>query len=336
MDKKSDKLILGLTKSEPSTKNETHRLQELLNLPQVKFNTYSAAQGEDLTEWFNDIEMKAQVLGLKEEDILKRIPTLISGTALKWYLTMRSKLTTATLKEFKGRMMEDLNEPDYLSNIANKLITKKQTATQDVTSYIYDIRDLCNRMNSKMEPHLIITFILNGIDPELKPWIGAYDTSSLDDFIVKARLAERSYKAHLEVRQKNHYDTELQTARLEQLIRRLENVEMNPRRERPRHRDQYLRNYQPQMRRESRYGYRDEPRRRQDPICWECNQPGHLRNNCPLNRQQTAVRNGTPEQQTRDLVKNSQGLQRTSMLATVDNESQSSMASEEHIEIYFN
>ena len=161
---------------------------------------------EDLVDWFEQYEYLSESVGWNAEERLAKLPLHLNGTARLWYTSIRPKLGTERYNSYdkiKHEMLKVLLKPDYRSEYHKRMTTQKQDKDQTPSSFVIKMERLCRRVDRNMTESTILSFIREGLDDRLKPWISSQDPKTIDELLEALQSAERSARESREVNDLN-------------------------------------------------------------------------------------------------------------------------------------
>ena len=129
--------------------------------------------------------------------MFKIIPNYLQGTAKKWHKFIYGPFTPDESKpknyqELKTSMIKDLCPADYRSVLSQQLNNAFQKPGQTTISFIYEIQELCLRIDDGISEMFILSIIKEKLLPQIKYAISLQNPQNLQQLIESARLAERS------------------------------------------------------------------------------------------------------------------------------------------------
>jgi len=157
---------------------------------------------EDLIDWFEQYEYLSESLGWKAEERLAKLPLHLNGTARLRYTSIRPKLNTDrynSYEKIKHGMLKVLLKPDYRSEYHKRITSQKQDRDQTPSSFVIKMERLCRRVDRNMTESTILSFIREGLDDRLKPWISAHDPKTIEELLEALQSAERSARESREM-----------------------------------------------------------------------------------------------------------------------------------------
>ena len=170
-----------------------------VNMPNIPITipTFSADIDENIIDWFENFEFAAQTLNWSEAEKFQRLPTYLQNTARRWYtMNLNPNIPEAdrprdyvTLKSY---MIRDLCPADYRSYLSQQLNNSAQQPGQSSTSFIYEIQELCLRIDESTPEIFILSIIKEKLLPQIKYGIALQNPQSIQELVAAARLAERA------------------------------------------------------------------------------------------------------------------------------------------------
>ena len=79
------------------------------------------------------------------------------------------------------------------------MTSQKQDRDQTPSSFVIKMERLCRRVDRNMTESTILSFIREGLDDRLKPWISAHDPKTIDELLEALQSAERSARESREM-----------------------------------------------------------------------------------------------------------------------------------------
>ena len=151
---------------------------------------------EDLIDWIDQYENLATDLNWKDSERVCKLPLYLDGTAKLWYNNwIRPRLNQGGYKTFsdiRKKMITVLLKPDYCSEYHRRMTTRKQGKDQSPTTFVIQMQALCKRVDRNMTESTILSFIREGLDSRLKPWISAQNPRTIEELLDALKFADRS------------------------------------------------------------------------------------------------------------------------------------------------
>ena len=124
------------------------------NLP-VNIPPFSGEDDENIVDWFENFEVVARTYGWTMDQMFRAVPTYLLGTARRWFNFVTGNYTPevkrpASYVGLKESMIRDLCPSDYRSYLSQQLNSASQRPGQSTTSFIYEIQELCLRIDESI------------------------------------------------------------------------------------------------------------------------------------------------------------------------------------------
>src|SRR5207249_10568455 len=102
--------------SEPEVPRKEQR-RKLVALPSelAKMPKFSGMAGESRTKLIEELETAADFYGLEREDLIRALPTIFTGPALRWIKFLQPYLST--WQQFKRAFYDKFRTQDYMEEL---------------------------------------------------------------------------------------------------------------------------------------------------------------------------------------------------------------------------
>ncbi|KAK3931695.1 Transposon Tf2-11 polyprotein [Frankliniella fusca] len=148
----------------------------------------SYTPGDDIYAFLLDVEEAMDVNEVSEDEVLRGMSGLLTGSAKVWYRAKKKKFASfkAFKKEFKAAFDSEANDDD----IQDKIDRLKQTS--DETYIVYEARceELFDRLSKPLDEETRIKKILKGLDYYYRSNIRRLQIESLRDLRNQCKLLE--------------------------------------------------------------------------------------------------------------------------------------------------
>lgn len=273
-------------------------------------SNFKGMANEDADRWMKRFQSYAEYCNMDDQKKVRIFRLLVEGSAEVW-LNGLADAVKQNWGQLRGAFMEKYVDGDNLTWLKEQgLLARIQGPQEAVEVYITDVRQKCNQLQKgEAETKSII---LRGLLPEIKAFVIGQQPQTLDDLEEKAKLAESIEnvkprpsldKVNMlqETYGKNLGELTRSLAALQDIVRQqsrdLQFVKNNirsqsfTRRSAPQQ-PSFGGNFKPFCQRCKQFGHQADNcvRRPQagDTVCYNCNQRGHLKRQCPrLRRNQT-------------------------------------------------
>ena len=148
---------------------------------------FRGSDDQDVIAWLTDIEELFDAAKQKPEERLTIIPTYLTGHAKQWY---RARQTQESWVDFKQNLTAAFTSSDHKLRTSSKLYNRRQTPTEPLQAYYYDIMLLCNRLRHDMPPEDRLLHLFRGVKPSLAPTILLLDPKTCPEFLAHGKRAE--------------------------------------------------------------------------------------------------------------------------------------------------
>ena len=288
-------------------------LQQRVSHPEVaslRPSNFKGLASEDADRWMGRFQSYAEYCNMDDQKKVRIFRLLVEGSAEVWLNGLEDavKQNWGQLKEAFMEKYVNANNLTWLKE--QGLLARVQDQKEAVEVYITDVRQKCNQLQKgEAETKSII---LRGLLPEIKAFVIGQQPQTLDDLEAKAKLAEsienmkpkpNQDKVNMlqETYGKNFgeltkslsalQDTVQQQSRDLQFVKNNIKSQGFTRRSNPQQ-PSFGRNFKPFCQRCKQYGHQTDNcvRRPQagDTVCYNCNQRGHLKRQCPRLRRNQA------------------------------------------------
>lgn len=285
-----DQIVNQLAESIESQAVNQIPVNPYTGLPQFILRPYTAdTKQEDIVDWFELYENLASDLSWNDRQRLSKLPLYLDGTAKLWYNDrIRPCLDQEgfqTYNDVKKKMINTLIRPNYRSEYHRRMTTQKQGKDQCPITFAIQMQALCRRVDRNMTESTILSFIREGIDCRLKPWINNKKVRTVDELLEVLKeadtWAEESEAIYREIYMKNSRGNENVNEKMLTVISNLErtvaslNARINGMSRNAYGQRNYTNNNNQQM------PARQPPTMQQTIICYRCQESGHKSNVCP-------------------------------------------------------
>lgn len=150
---------------------------------------FDGTDDNDVEEWLSQYERVSAHNRWDDRMKLNDVEFHLDHLAKKWF--HNNAATMATWAEFKNRIVEVFGRPAVRKLLAEqRLRTRAQRPGETFTSYIEDVVDLCNRVDSAMAEAEKIKHLMKGIDDDAFQMLLAKDLRTVADIITHCRSYE--------------------------------------------------------------------------------------------------------------------------------------------------
>lgn len=215
------------------------------------------ASGE-VSEWFTRYEICCKANGWNDEQKALKLPTLLEGEALALWLELAEE-EQKDYKTAKEKLVLKMKPPGFIS--LNEFHQRKMRLGESLSLFVHDLKKLLIQampnLDSSAVEQLLLHQFLAGLPPTVSRQLRSTgETKTLEEAIERARLllviTDQEQTAAVQVQRAEVQQLQDKITALTQQVAALTTRPQRPRMVR----------------------------------CFECNQVGHLRRNCPNNRQQ--------------------------------------------------
>lgn len=148
--------------------------------PQTPFQLRRGCKEESLSKWnltfsgetcvrefFFRVEEERDSRGACSEYIVRRFHELLSGSALKYFRSIRTPGISYT--QLKAAFFRTFDVVDYDFKVERELRGLKQGATQSVRDFVIDARDLNSKLSSPLDEETLFNIVRYGMHPRYYP-----------------------------------------------------------------------------------------------------------------------------------------------------------------------
>jgi hypothetical protein len=154
-----------------------------------------ASDSETAFSYLENFETIAESCGWSDDHKLLIVGTCLKDTALSWFKLWKiDNPQGRTWTTFKTALLREFRSPDYLETTEFKLRMRCQGKTEQVQTYIYDVLHLCNKVNATMPEISKIKHLMQGLQPELKEALTLQNPVTLQEFMKRLHLVQKSMR----------------------------------------------------------------------------------------------------------------------------------------------
>ena len=166
--------------------------------PKIQVEPYDGNPvGPGPHEFLKKAEQLRTGKGIPEDIFLNNwIPSLLTGSALKWYL--QSPVITSW-DEFKSRLIAKYQMPNHDDVIFERLYARKQLEGEKVSTYVGDMNSLIQRLTRNMPEEEQVRLVYMNMAPALQLLMCTKSYTSLIELVadackVETRLAQTAVR----------------------------------------------------------------------------------------------------------------------------------------------
>ncbi|XP_063236337.1 uncharacterized protein LOC134538775 [Bacillus rossius redtenbacheri] len=177
---------------------------------------------EEVEEFLKQFRRAAKVNGWNEQKCLSYLPTFLRGPALKWYDSCESTLENlTTFEELANKLRDAFVRVGHIEDLELRLQARVQAVDEPFESFVYDILNLCNRLDAKMNEASKVRYVLRGLRPDIVEKVMLFPNNTVEQLLGNLRNIEAGlYYA------KNHERTQWVNSKQEQVpIRNLKEIQ---------------------------------------------------------------------------------------------------------------
>lgn len=224
-----------------------------------RLDPYDGSPLSDVNTFVRDFEDLADSYGWNDQDKLKRAPLYLTAAAKDWY-HVNVKGTTITWSSFVEKLKEYFLPTRFDTYLREELRNRFQKPGEPVANYILAKLTLCQKLDSGMTDEKKIEHLYPGLNDSLRMALYPFNPKTVKEFLEQAKRIEVGMTRSPQCStgdSRNSHD-------LAEMVRKAVA-------------DAMLRN----RTRADRGVFAVNDRRQRPPICWNCNVPGHIANDCP-------------------------------------------------------
>lgn len=136
---------------------------------------------ECVREFFILVDENKEARDIPGSYIVRRFHELLSGSALKYFRSIRRESLTYT--DLKKSFFRTFGLSNYDFLIERELRNKKQTLDESVQQFVIDVRDLNNKLTCPIPELALLDVIKYNLHPRYSPCLSTNLISNLDDLV---------------------------------------------------------------------------------------------------------------------------------------------------------
>lgn len=142
-------------------------------------------------EFFVSIEENIDAWNVSHNYVVRRFHELLSGTALKYFRSIRSP--ALTFDDIKFNFFQTFGTFDFDFITERELRNRKQSATQNISDYLIEIRDLNNKLSFPIPEEKLVDIVKYNLHTRYSPCLSTNRITDLDCLLEICRNFENFY-----------------------------------------------------------------------------------------------------------------------------------------------
>ena len=151
---------------------------------------FSGDKSTSIEEFLSEIERRAHLSQMSDDELLLAIPEALTGIATLWYKSMGKywfcwgDFCQAARKHFGAGQ-------DFQQSLEAEIVSRTQGPDEPAHSYIFSQLALAEKLNPPMDMTKKLRILYKNLKPEMKSFIWKTNFTNEEDFITHALNAER-------------------------------------------------------------------------------------------------------------------------------------------------
>lgn len=162
--------------SSSSSSEEDKRRRHRQSNPVVKWSCRFSGKGDRLHEFLEEVEEKADMHDVSNEELLRGIGSLLEGAAKTWH---RNNSDISSWSQYKRRMREAFCPSDLDDVVYEKIESLRQTDEETFAVYEARAEELFHRLTRRLEESEKLRILMKGLHYFYRSRIRSRDMTSL-------------------------------------------------------------------------------------------------------------------------------------------------------------
>ena len=148
-----------------------------------------------MVEWLTYYEATTRSMGWTDDQKFMALPGYLVGSARRWYNFINkydSDQKPRNFTELRTRMVKDLCAADFRQYLSQQLHNARQKPGQSTANFIYEMQELCEKIDSNMPESTILMLIRERLLPQIQHDITFQNPRTLVALLDAAKTSERA------------------------------------------------------------------------------------------------------------------------------------------------
>lgn len=152
---------------------------------------FTGTDNVDVEDWIKHYERISTHNRWDPTIMLANLPCCFRGTALTWFETNESTLTS--WDDCKAKLLEEFGNPvAHQLRAKSELASRAQTSTEPYVAYIHDVLALCRKVDASMNEQDKVGHVLKGIADDAFHLLICKDCTTVDAILKECRRFEHA------------------------------------------------------------------------------------------------------------------------------------------------
>lgn len=174
------------------TTTTTPELNTPSYIPGIHFNTFSAANHEDLEDFFLSFEHSAAVQNWSDSRRREIFPLSLRGPPMHYYKANEDKLKTLSWEDLKQKFLLNFGPHRGPRSHANRYLQRKQGESELLSHYLYEKKHLADIYNSTLPFKDFLETAIRGMNSYFLEEFAKLSITSFQDLMDKATTHENA------------------------------------------------------------------------------------------------------------------------------------------------
>ena len=162
----------------------------MANLPLISAGNFSGLQSENPNEFIDRYLLASTANHWTNDNILNLFPAHLTGTALSWYQNYKHRVQNPVWNDLKSEFLKAFTPIALADNLNSIMERKIQGMNEPSLNYLIEVITTCRRCKPDIPDTEIISFVLQGLKPDICRYINTLQNSTLEELEQNLRKAE--------------------------------------------------------------------------------------------------------------------------------------------------
>ena len=176
--------------AKPPTPEPDYLVPIMANLPLISAGNFSGLQSENPNEFIDKYLLAATANHWSNEHTLNLFPVHLTGIALSWYQNYKNRVQNLVWNDLKNEFLKAFTPIALADNLNSIMERKIQGVNEPSLNYLIEVITTCRRCKPNIPETEIISFVLQGLKPEICRYINTLQNTTLEELEENLRKAE--------------------------------------------------------------------------------------------------------------------------------------------------
>lgn len=160
------------------------------NLPLISAGNFSGLQTENPNEFIDRYLLASTANRWTPENELSLFPAHLTGTALAWFQNYKIRVPNFQWNDLKADFIKAFTPVALADNLNSIMERKIQGENETALNFLIDVITTCRRCKPNIPDTEIISFVLQGLKPQICRYVNTLKNNSLEELEENLRKAE--------------------------------------------------------------------------------------------------------------------------------------------------